>query len=490
VSARPETMPAPPVRAVGALRSTIALRLEKDGTLVIVLSAFAIVMLIALRHGLVVDGWMALVSGREVAQHGLPAHDALTVWAHGRRWTDQQWLAQLGLYELVRLGGIKLALFFHALLGVGAVVGAAALARRLGASARSAAWICLPVFVAFYPEAAVLRPQSFGYPMFVAVLWLLALDARSPSRRVFLVCPLLALWANLHGSALLGAALVSLAGVSQLADGLLARPRHVSARALALVIAPPLCLLASPYGLQLPAYYQQVLHGGDFSRFVSEWAPTTLTPATAPVYGLVIFGMWLLGRSGARVSTFEKLAFIATAALAFEAVRNTAWFGLVALVVLPRLLDDLRRAPAVEPRRLNRVLGAAIPAFVLLTAFGVAAKPDGWFTAGFPSAAADAAAHGRVFAMSPYADWLLWTHPELRGRVVFDARFELFSSADVGRLGAFEAQLDGWQQTLAGYTTVVLDARKNQGQRDALVNAKQAQVVYSDSDIIVLRLRA
>lgn len=479
-----------PRRAAGAAWSGVAARLETDGTLVMVLSAFAVVMLIALRHGLVVDGWMALVSGREVAQHGLPSHDALTVWAHGRRWTDQQWLAQLALYELVRIGGIKLALFVHALLGFAAVAGAAALARRLGATARSAAWTCLPVFVAYYPEASVLRPQSFGYPLFVAVLSLLALDARNRSRRTYLVFPLLALWANLHGSALLGAGLVALAGAVDLTGALLRRPRQLSRRALALVVAPWACLLASPYALQLPAYYQQILHGGDFSRFVSEWAPTTLTPATAPVYGLVIAGMWLIGKVGGRISVFERLAFVATAALAFDAIRDTAWFGLVALAVLPRLIDGVRRSPAVEPQRLNRRLGAAVPVLVLVTALGIAAQPPSWFTAGFPTTAADAAAHGRILAMSPYADWLLWSHPELRGRVAFDARFELFSAADVGRLGGLLAQSDGWRGALSGYETIVLDPRSNAGLQNALVGAKLARVIYDDGNVVVLRRHA
>src|SRR6478609_1180068 len=106
--------------------------LEENGLLVIVLGAFAIALLVALRKDLVVDGWMALVSGRWIAQHGLPSHDTLTVWTHSRRWTDQQWLAQLALYGLWRLGGIKLALLIHALLVMSGLVGAALIARRNG----------------------------------------------------------------------------------------------------------------------------------------------------------------------------------------------------------------------------------------------------------------------------------------------------------------------------------------------------------------------
>ena len=65
------------------------------------------------------------VSGRWIVQHGLPTHDALTVLSHGHRWIDQQWLAQLALYGLWRLAGVKLVLFVHALLVTSGLVGSA-----------------------------------------------------------------------------------------------------------------------------------------------------------------------------------------------------------------------------------------------------------------------------------------------------------------------------------------------------------------------------
>jgi hypothetical protein len=490
VSAQQSTAASPEPLALPLL-GRVERALEENGTLVVVVAAFALVMLLALRHGLVVDGWMALVSGREIVQHGLPAHDLLTVWSHGRRWVDQQWLAQLAFYGLVRGGGLKLALFVHAALGLGALAAAAILARRLGGSARSTTWVCLPVLIAYYPEAAVLRPQSFGYPLFVAVLWLLIMDGRAPSRRVFLVFPLIALWGNLHGSALLGAGLVALAGLVGLGKGVLARPRRVSRRSLLLLLGPWPCLLVSPYALHLPAYYEKILVGGNFSHFVTEWAPTTLTPETAPVYLIVIAGMWLIGRAGERASLFEKLAFLATSVLAFDAVRNTAWLGLTALVVLPKLVDAIRR-PAVEPRRLNRLVAVVMVAAVVVACAGIAAKPPSWFTSGFPGAAADSAAasagaQGKVFAMSPYADWVLWTRPELRGRVAFDARFELFTSTQVSTLADFQARVGDWKRAISGYDVIVLGARDDAKLRDALVGSGVARVAHADSDVVVLR---
>jgi hypothetical protein len=467
--------------------------LEENGTLVIAVAAFALVMLIALRHGLVVDGWMALVSGREVAQHGLPSHDTLTVWAHGHRWTDQQWLAQITLYGLARVGGFKLALLVHGALGVGGLALAATAARRLGGSARSATWVALPALAAYYPEASVLRPQSFAYPLFAAVLWLLVADSRSPSRRVFVTFPILALWANLHGSALLGAGLVSLAGLVGLAQRLLVRPRRLSWRTAVLALGPWPCLLVSPYALHLPAYYEKVIVGSDFGRFVSEWAPTTLTRSTAAVYLLVLAGMWLIGRAGARITTFEKLAFVAMSVVAFQAVRNAAWLGLTALVVLPALVDALR-PQTVEPRRLNRLLATVMLGVVLVAVAAVAFNSQSWFTRGFPETAAASAARlagsqGKVIASSPYADWLLWSEPKLSGRVAFDARYELLTKNQLSTLGAFEARVGAWMKTTRGYAAVVLGAHDDRKLEVALLGTGRARVVHRDADVVVLGLR-
>ena len=456
-----------------------------------VVGASAIVMLVALRHALVVDGWMALVSGREIAQHGFPSHDPLTVWTSGHRWVDQQWLGQLAIYGLSRLGGVKLALLAHAALATAALAAAALLARRLGGSPRAATWVCIPVLVAYYPESSVLRPQSLAYPLFVAVLWLLATDARSRSRRVFATLPVLMLWANLHGSVLLGAGLVSLAGIVRVAEALRLPSRRVSLENVVLAVAPWPCLLVSPYALHLPSYYEQVVHGANFSRFVTEWAPTTLTVATAPVYLLVIGGSWLLGRAGDRVSTFEKLAFFATAILAFQAVRNTAWLGLAALALLPTVIDGVRR-PVVEPRRLNRLLATVVLAGAVVALAGVATEPESWFRADFPPAAAEAAANaagpdGKVFAMSSYADWLLWVRPELRGRVAFDARFELLTTSQVERIAAFQARVGDWSKLVRNYSAIVLDRQHDNKIRTALVRSGTANVVYADRSVVVLR---
>jgi hypothetical protein len=493
VSAHQESSANVAGRAVPAerLTGTIGRLLEENGTLVLVVAAFAAVLITHLRTALAADGWMALLSGRVVAQHGLPSHETLTVWAHGRSWVDQQWLAQLVLYELERLGGLQLVLLVHAAVVSAGLAGAAVLARRMGGSARSATWVALPVLVAFWPGAGVMRPQSFAYVLFVAVLWLLLDDDRTPSRRVYLVLPLLVLWANVHGSVIVGSALVSGYGALGIAGSLWSPPRTVSPRSLALLGSPWLCMLASPYATSLPHYYHEVFSSG-FGTYVTEWAPTTLTLLNAPIYLLALGGLWLLGRSGSRASLFEKLAFVGLGLLAFDAVRNAVWFALLSLVVLPRLLDELR-APAVEPKRMNRLLATAMVVGVAVAALGVALKPASWFThQQYPAAAENAAAAaartgGKIFANESYADWLIFEHPQLAGRIAYDSRFELLTNRQLRSVVEFRNLVAGWRSTVRDYPVLVLDKMDDAKPIKALLRAREARVVARRGPVVVLR---
>ena len=89
------------------------------------------------------DTWMTLAYSRDVLHHGLPSHDTLTIWAHGRPWVDQQWLGQLAYYGAFALGGIRALLFLNAF-GLAAGWGSRWLQRvgSVGHRAASRGWRC------------------------------------------------------------------------------------------------------------------------------------------------------------------------------------------------------------------------------------------------------------------------------------------------------------------------------------------------------------
>jgi hypothetical protein len=466
--------------AVPVAGSRARLRLERLGQDGLVLASFAVfagALVLRLVGQLNADGWLALVAGRWIARHGLPHHDTLTVWSHGEAWVDQQWLAQLGFYGLYLLGGLALVVVAHAALTGGAYLAAIAAGRRLGGSPRAVLFTLPACFWLLIFGSWQARTQSFAYLPFVALLYLLVADARRPSPRVYLVLPLLALWANLHGSVVLGAALVLLRGVTR--------------RSPTLVVLPPLALLASPYGLDLVGYYRKTLFNPAFSAMVNEWQAPTIGVTTVPFFALVVLVAWLAGRHRRVLSGFEQLALIATSIAGLAAERNIVWFALTALMLVPALLTAALGPEGGRPRqalRLNAALAVAALAVLGVLATATLARPDADFESAFPAEGAAVAARsdGPVLANVKYADWLLWREPGLAGRVANDARLELLSRRRILQIYDFGLPFGGsWRSASAGYDVLVLDRSEDRYAIRGL-RAQGARVTYRHAGLVVL----
>jgi hypothetical protein len=461
----------------------------------LVVGICAIELFSTLRYELSQDGWLTLLGGRIVA-HGLPHHDTLTAWAQGANWVDQQWLAQLVFYGAFVLGGVKLTLLLNAALATVAFAIAVAAARLRGASASRVAVVaavCLPIVAFAWP----LRAQSLAYPLFVVLVWLLAEDAANPSRRVFLAFPLLALWANLHGSVVLAAALVALRGATFAFQQLRAgrEARAWLPRSAALLVVPGLLIFASPYGFDLAGYYHRLLVNSSLTTYIIEWQPTAPKPVTAPFFAVAFGAVWLLGRSR-RLSGFERLTLLLTIAAALASVRSIAWFGFAAIVLLPRALEDVWPSPrSTRPPLVVVLAGVGALAAAVVLAAVVAVRPLSWLDRDWPPAAGNAVAHAaaadpslRVVSSLRYADWLLFAEPQLAGRLAFDARLELLTEAQVKQVVKIANAIgESWRMTGPGGRLFVVD-RKSEADLDRVQAGEPgARTLYLDDRIRVLQ---
>src|SRR5438105_8298083 len=143
----PDRILATPERGLRRGRMLLATHFSwalSEASLFPIVALYLVTLAGALPRELLSDSWFVILGGREVAHHGLPSHDALTVWAHGRAWVDQQWLGQLIFYGLFALGGVKLVLLSHAAVVGAAFVLAIVIARWRGGSTRAVCWISLP----------------------------------------------------------------------------------------------------------------------------------------------------------------------------------------------------------------------------------------------------------------------------------------------------------------------------------------------------------
>ena len=444
------------------------------------------------------DSWYAVLGGHEIVHHGLPARDALAIWTHGQQWVDQQWLGQLFFYGLYAAGGIKLALFGHAAAASAAFALAIVFARRHGGSVRTICWLAVPTIFLIIWGSWNARAQSLAFVLFVGLVWLLVADARARSRRVLLVFPILVLWANVHGSAVTGALLVVLAGLSYGFDRRKDAWQSWLPRAAMLCVAPIACLVASPYALKLPEYYQSVLVNPGFRDYIHEWQPTTPGFQTAPFYLLAFIAVWLVGRRGDRLSSFEKVLLVTTILIGLQSIRGVIWFAFAAFMLLPRLLGGGELKPAAPTARLRFASGALAALSVLVaaaTVATVAAKPASWFEQHYPEGALAAVQRAeatqpqvQVFASTQYSDWLLLRAPELRGRIAYDARFELMPTYRLRQLVDIRRQVEGWRNVIAPFGLFVLkDGADDEGSLiKGLLRQEHARVLYRGNGVVVL----
>jgi hypothetical protein len=468
-------------RETGALTSV----LERNAFTIGVVAACMALQSALVRGAIGADSWYTLLAGRVIARGGLPQHDSLTMISAGRRWVDQQWLAQLSLYGLWRAGGWAAA----SLAGValyGAAFGVLAVsARRRGSSDRSTALVLLACFLMGLPNTQ-LRAQVPAYLLFAVVMALLLADERRPSRKVWLTLPLLIVWANVHGSVVLGAAVVSAYAVVRLVTGMRSG-RATFAGALGLFIVPWLCVLASPYALELPSYYRKLLDNPTLAHSVSEWAPSTLRGQ--PVFfGVLVASALLVGLARKALTPLGLATLALTGILGLLAVRNDVWLALAGAAVLPAALDGVWH-PGTAPRRrgVNLAIVLVAVCFSLVFAGTIATKASGWFERSYPPTAASAAVapHGNVFADERYADWLLFEAPGLAGRIAFDIRYELLSRHELQAIGSGAV----WRTDALGYPILVLDPGRDAGSIRFFEHRSGTRVLYRDKNVVVLEQR-
>src|SRR2546428_2984699 len=264
MSTPPSTAPAELLPVAKALK-TAALngRIVGEAPLIISCACLAMIFFSAISTQVAADSWLNLLAGREIVHHGLPHHDALAVMSQGREWIDQQWLANVFYYALYAAGGVGFVARANVLLFVVVLALIFIVTRRRGATQLSVMLCCIPACLV---GLEFIRAQVLVEPLLVLLIALLSAESRRPSVRVVFAFPMLALWANLHGSVLLAAALVSLLGLVELVQELRLprRSRRRFVRAAGLFVAPWFFVFVSPYGLGVARYYDTTLRNPMF----------------------------------------------------------------------------------------------------------------------------------------------------------------------------------------------------------------------------------
>lgn len=304
------------------------------------------------------DLWGHLNFGRWMTEHhALPAADPFAAHPADAPVLQAAWLSQWLGYETQRLLGNEGLTLAHAVL-VTLTAGILMLAAyRRGAPALWAWAAGAAMIVLDLPIVGTIRPQLFG--QLGAALFLLA-AAELPKRRhpLFWLPVVAALWVNLHGSILMGIAILGAMAIGTTWSGLVESgwklgsaiaDSRLSRAWLALVLVLAAACL-NPHGPLLMVHTASFGENAALSN-ISEWQATRFSSLT----GMLLLASLAMTVALAKLSPrkwdlFEIVLLCVFALATFSAIRMLAWWALVwPVVAVPHFAAAWRSRAGFQP---------------------------------------------------------------------------------------------------------------------------------------------
>ncbi len=457
--------------------------LSPAGVLLVLFLAFVFFVL-SRGHVYHTDVWGHLRFGEYMAETGrLPTREMFSgdFADQDALYVNFQWVAQLGAYLVFAVGRHLAQTAPDGGLGGGAALLGTVLAlvvtlrlalvfcalRRLtGSSPAALLGVVVSAAMAWVYHIGVLRPQILGELAFAALL--VPLSRPVLSRRALVLLPVVfVLWANCHGSFLMGFVLLGTVLVGRALEVVrdnVPSPlppfrfsplpaawavwgdTQVRRLSLALVVSAGAVAVLNPHGPMLPVYIVRLSNHPNIGPYMEEWKPIPLKDPAGP-FGLAPVGLMflvtvlllvpLLRRSPARFTPAQVLLLLGFGLQSAAHARVLVWWSMVLpWVAVPHLHALLRRpggaldealeefdrqviAPVFPRWRLRRPSFLKTVMVVPLSAcFVLLSVPGAWVVSGQPPEAASRLKPETPVAAVEYLRKQYGQHPDL-DRVVF-----------------------------------------------------------------------
>jgi hypothetical protein len=391
-------------------------------------------------------GWH-IRTGEYILRWGtVPVRDLFSFSRPDQPWFAWEWLADVAFAQLHRWGGLEaVAGLCIVLLCASAAIVLAWLLRR-GAGL----WVALLVTLAVVSASSIhylARPHVFSILFFPLALGLVDADRQRPAPRVWLLLPLSALWANLHGGFVAWLVTVSLLPLA-VAVG------HDWRKFRRYVCLAVLCAgstLLNPYGWRLHEHIVSYLGSSWILDNVNEFQSPRIRSENMLVFAfLLLGGVALASRALARREWFSGGLVLFWALAALRSVRHvplyamaaapvvatelSAWWGSVVAGSRPQSLARVFWDSGQELGR-SRRLGLWTPVLAALAVWAAAPfnRISDFPATGFPVAAvahtedrlAPPGRMPRILTSDQWGDYLIF-HLYPRQRVFFDGRSDFY----------------------------------------------------------------
>ncbi len=333
-----------------------------DARQVLVIALFVALLTMSAREIVDRDFWWHLATGRYIVETGsIPRHDVFSYTATDHKWITHEWLTQVIMIGLYRLGGLTALL-----LATSGVIAVTFIPVYLRCEARPHLAV-FAVLLAALASAVTwgARPQMINALM--AAWFMLLLERyRAGHRAALWLLPLsTVLWVNLHSGYFLGLGLIALYLVGEalanwtgLRTARTLSPQRIGGLALSLVLCVAASLL-NPNTYKMLWYPFETLGSEAMQRYIQEWAPPDFRqPAYWPSIALLFAGAGSLAYTERQRDLTDVLLFFALGFASLLSARHIPLFAVVGAPILTRYLAqvqigrlrwDLTGLPAVRP---------------------------------------------------------------------------------------------------------------------------------------------
>lgn len=306
--------------------------------------------------------WQIKVGQWILDHRTVPWTDLYSLTREGEAWLSTSWLSQV-LFAVA---------YSHWGWAGPVVVTAAAIAAAMGLLLallqRHLDWpyalvFCLLAMTLAAPHLLA-RPHVLALPVMVGWTGTLIVAAdrgRAPS---FLLLPLMALWANLHGGFVLGLALIGAIGLEALWCAAPARRMALALRWTAFGFGALVASCCTPYGVDTLLGAAHILSLGKSFSVIAEWRPADFS-SFSPFAGALLGLLGLALARGLSLSPPRVLLVLVATWIALAHVRSIETFGVLVPLVLAQPLSAWIGPASAAPRGLRMAPGAP-PALVAM----------------------------------------------------------------------------------------------------------------------------
>jgi len=321
------------------------------------------------------DFWWHLRTGQYLVEtRSVPHTDVFSALFFGKEWIAHEWLSEVTIYGLYRLGGFAALIISFALLITAAF---ALVYRRCNVRENHvylAGGVVLLAAMATAPTWGV-RPQMFSF--LFAALFLMVLEKyqrERSNRSIWWLVPLMVLWVNMHAGFAAGIVLIAISIVGMVLDSVVYR--EVSFAACRKRLAPLLtvllaCLAApllNPSGFRIYTYPFETLTSQAMMKFIEEWrTPDFHKLMFQPLALFILALLGGLALSHKRISFVQLLMLVGTTWAMLRSGRNVPFFVLVATpLIVARWWDWISSHRRNQRSAVERTTGIKVALNILL----------------------------------------------------------------------------------------------------------------------------